>query len=162
MAESDEAGAASVEERIRAAKACQDEGYLLAFHFDPIIEHPDWKEGYRRTVSMLFDAGIKQEKVAWISLGCLRFVPRMREIMAERFQNSLIRTGEFITGSDGKARYFKPVRIELYSSLVGFIREGWPEALIYLCMESPSVWNASLGWAPTGAELAKALDERVR
>lgn len=161
LAASEETGSAPVEERIRAAKLCQDDGYLVAFHFDPIIEHAGWKEGYRRTVSMLFDAGIEQDKVAWISMGCLRFVPRMREIMAERFPGSLIRTGEFITGTDGKTRYFKPIRIEMYSSLVEFIRSGWPEAFIYLCMESRSVWNASLGWTPTNADLAAALDKRV-
>ncbi len=161
LVETEEIGAASVAERIRAARLCQDEGYRLAFHFDPIIEHPGWRESYRQTVEMLFDAGIEHDRVAWISLGCLRFVPRMREIMAERFPESIARTGEFVTGMDGKARYFKPLRIEMYSALASFIKAGWPEVFIYLCMESRSVWQASLGWSPTSSELAAAMDERV-
>ena len=43
----------------------------------------------------------------------------------------------------------------------GMLRAGWPDALVYLCMESRSVWDASLGWSPTSAQLATVLDERV-
>lgn len=160
LAETEETGAAPVAERIRAAKSCQDEGYLLAFHFDPIIEYPAWRDGYRGVVEMLFDAGIRQDRIAWVSLGCLRFVPAMREIMAQRFPESVSRTGEFVTGRDGKMRYFKPVRIEMYSALSEFFRKGWPDVFVYLCMESRSVWRTSLGRAPTSAELAAALDEQ--
>ncbi|GAF93840.1 unnamed protein product, partial [marine sediment metagenome] len=145
IAQSEEIGAPSVADRIQAARRCRDEGYPLAFHFDPIIEHPGWEKGYRQVVEMLFDAGIRSENVAWISLGCLRFVPRVGEIVAERFPKSVIRTGEFITAKDGKRRYFKPVRVEMYRNVVEQLRKGWPDVFIYLCMESPSVWNASLG-----------------
>lgn len=160
IVEADEAGAAPLADRIRAARLCQDEGYRLAFHFDPIIEYPGWRDGYKEVMDMLFDSGIRAEAIAWISLGCLRFVPGMRKIIAERFPGSVVRTGEFINGIDGKMRYFKPIRIEMYRALVNMIQRGWPKVFVYLCMESKSVWEASLEWAPTGRGLAEALDKR--
>jgi spore photoproduct lyase len=162
LVESDEGGAASLEDRIAAARRCQDEGYLLAFHFDPIVEYAGWRDGYRDVVERLFDAGLRQESVAWISLGTLRYPPRVGEIVARRFPRSVIRTGQFVTGDDGKKRYFKPVRIEMYRAIAERIGDGWPDAFTYLCMESAGVWRAALGRQPTRADLAAALDDRVR
>ena len=36
--------AATIDERLQAAAACSSLGYDLAFHFDPIIAYPSWKE----------------------------------------------------------------------------------------------------------------------
>ena len=67
---------------------------------------------------------------------------------------------EFITGLDGKMRYFKPLRIDLYQKMISWIREFAPEVLIYFCMEDDEVWRKSLGFAPTGRwSLPKMLDE---
>ncbi len=162
IAESDEKGAACLDDRIAAARRCQDDGYPLAFHFDPIVEYPGWREGYRDVVRRLFDAGIRQESVAWISMGTLRYPPRTGDIIARRFPRSVIRTGELVSGTDGKKRYFKPVRIEMYRELAAEIAKGWPDAFIYLCMESPGVWQAALGQAPSSQELSRALGDRTR
>jgi spore photoproduct lyase len=162
IAASDEKGAASVDDRIAAARRCQDDGYPLAFHFDPLIEYPGWREGYRGVVQRLFDAGITQESVAWISMGTLRYPPHVGDIIAERFPRSVIRTGELVSGIDGKRRYFKPVRIEMYRELASCIARGWPDAFVYLCMESPSVWRAALGREPDAKQLSDALDDRTR
>lgn len=43
----EEIRAASIDERLEAAGKCADWGYGLGFHFDPIIHHPNWKEGYK-------------------------------------------------------------------------------------------------------------------
>lgn len=159
--ESEERGAASLDRRIAAAVRCRDAGYRLAFHFDPIIRYSDWHSGYASVAEALFDAGIEATNVAWISLGCLRFPPGMPEVIAERFPGSVIRTGRFITGKDGKSRYFKQIRIETYMALAAMLKKGWPDVFIYLCMESREVWQSSLGWSPTAGELSDTLDERV-
>ncbi len=42
----DEHGTASLSERLLAARRCQDAGYRLGFHFDPIVEYPNWEDDY--------------------------------------------------------------------------------------------------------------------
>jgi spore photoproduct lyase len=161
IVESDEAGAPRLDERIRAAARCADEGYRVAFHFDPIVDYPGWREGYRGVIERLFDSGVQEKSVAWISLGTVRYPTGLGDIIAKRFPRSIVRAGEFVSGKDGKKRYFRPLRIEMYREIAGRLAEGWPGAFVYLCMESPSVWRASLGRAPTSRELAAALDDRV-
>jgi hypothetical protein len=47
--------------------------------------------------------------------------------------------GEFIPGLDGKMRYFKPLRIELYQKVVAAIKSLAPNVIIYFCMEDDEV-----------------------
>ncbi len=70
-----------------------------------------------------------------------------------RFPKTKIIYDEFIKGKDGKLRYFKPLRLELYKKIVGFIRErGGKEIPLYFCMESEDIWREALGWIPNGEE----------
>ena len=62
---------ATLEERLAAAAQCARWGYQLAFHFDPIILHAGWEEGYRYTIDRLFQV-VPADSIAWISLGALR------------------------------------------------------------------------------------------
>ena len=135
-------------------------GSPVAFHFDPLIYYPGWETDYRQTVAALFEA-VPPETIAWISLGALRFMPLLKAIMRARFPASRIAEEEFITALDGKQRYFKTLRIEMYSRLREWITRQAPEVLIYLCMESPSVWEAVFGFVPAKGELARLLDRQV-
>jgi hypothetical protein len=42
-----------------------------------------------------------------------------------------------------------------------WLEEALPGAFVYLCMESPRVWQAVWGWSPGEEDLASLLDERV-
>jgi spore photoproduct lyase len=46
----EERWAASLNERLEAAAVCQEKGYVLGFHFDPIFYFPGWEEAYQQTV----------------------------------------------------------------------------------------------------------------
>src|SRR5919204_5259214 len=50
----DEHGTASLEERLDAARRCQERGYRLGFHFDPIIEYPGWERDYEEMIEQTF------------------------------------------------------------------------------------------------------------
>jgi spore photoproduct lyase len=161
IAAGEEHGAPSIRKRLEAARVCQREGYTLGFHFDPLIEHPSWKEEYARTVDLL-DRFIDHSRVIWISLGCLRYMPSLKGVIRKRFPESHILDGEFISGLDGKRRYIKPLRIEMY----GFMKEKLAQWGIgrglYLCMESRDVWSKAFGWAPKNSdELSDYLDSRA-
>ena len=156
---SEERHTASLSARLRAASKCESWGYPLGFHFDPLIIYDGCEEDYRHVLKQLF-AHVSSENIVWISLGTFRFMPALKPVIQKRFPNSKIIYGEFISGLDGKMRYFKPLRIELYRKIASFIREYAPEATIYLCMEDDETWQKSLGFIPSDyGGLPKILDE---
>jgi len=158
----EEKGAPSIRKRIEAAKRCQEEGYVLGFHFDPLILHSEWREGYTKVVDML-DHYIDPDRVIWISLGCLRYMPILKEIARRRHLGSRILHGEFVPGLDQKMRYFKPIRIEMYSYMAEILLKWFKHPGLYLCMESDEVWSRSLGWSPEDSQgLSLYLDARVK
>lgn len=162
VVQTEERRTASLEARLAAAAKCQDHGYPLAFHFDPLIVYPGAETGYRRTVENLF-AVIRPENIVWISLGTFRFMPDLKDVIQERFERSKIIYGEFIRGMDGKMRYFKPLRIRLYQRIISVIREFAPHVTLYFCMEDDEVWEKCLGFTPERfGGLPRMLDESAR
>ena len=156
----EEKQACSITSRIRAAYQCQQWRYKVGFHFDPLIYYPGWEEGYKRVIEEIFEE-IDPASLVWISLGCFRFMPKLKPIIARRFPQSRILYQEFVRGLDGKMRYFQPIRIEMYSKVAAWIRELSPETFIYLCMENQEVWKKSLGYTPrSNRELSGLLDEQ--
>ncbi len=143
----EEAGAASLAERIDAARRCQQWGYRVAFHFDPLLAYPNWKQGYRQLVDQLFTA-VNSGTVAWVSLGALRFMPALKPIIRKRYPTSDILAEEFIQGLDGKLRYFRDLRVEMFRHLGSLLRAVNQNLCIYLCMESEDIWREALGFAP--------------
>lgn len=159
----EEHGAPSIEKRLAAAKKCQEEGFITGFHFDPLIIHESWKDNYKRTVDLM-DRYLDPQKVIWISMGCIRFVPALKPVIKKRHPETIILNGEFIRGLDNKMRYLKPVRIEMYSYMRELL-ENWAgfNPGLYLCMESDEIWQKSLLWSPGESEgLSNYLDDRVR
>lgn len=139
---------ATLDERLQAAVQCAEWGYQLAFHFDPIIDHPGWQEGYAATIEQLFRR-VPREKIAWISLGALRFLPPLKQIAVGRFPKTRIFSEEFINGLDGKRRYFRTRRVELYRYLHGLLKaQAAPQTCLYLCMESDEIWREVFGFTP--------------
>ena len=88
-------------------------------------------------------------------------MPPLKNIIRQRFPASRIADEEFITALDGKKRYYKTQRAEMFARLREWIAALAPEVFVYLCMESPWMWRQVFGDAPTGEELARRLDERA-
>lgn len=143
----EERNTASMSARLKAAARCEGWGYPLAFHFDPLILYEGWESDYRQLIEDIFHA-VSPENVVWISIGSFRFMPSLKPIIQRRFPRSKIVYGEFIKGLDGKMRYFKPLRVDLYKKIVGWIRAVAPETGIYFCMEDETVWEEVLGLVP--------------
>ncbi len=146
----EERGAPPVKKRLEAAGLVSSRGFPVGFHFDPLIIHEGWREGYGEVVRRLLET-IPPERIAWISLGGLRFGPELKPVVRRRFPGSRITGQEFVRGKDGKLRYFRPARIELYRAILGMIRAGGGANVpVYLCMESAEVWKRVLG--PDGGQ----------
>ncbi len=159
---SEEPKAASIEERLEAARRVARWGYFLAFHFDPMIEHKNWRRGYAETIEKLFQA-VDPGRIVWISLGAFRFMPPLKPIVQKRHPRTRILYGEFIRGLDQKMRYFRDIRVELYAFMWEAIRKHAPQTCVYLCMESEDIWREAMGFSPLEKEgLPKMLDDAVR
>ena len=148
IVKTEERSTAGIRARLSAAAKCQAMGYPVAFHFDPLIIYPGCEEEYKKNIELLFTY-ISSDNIVWISLGSFRFMPDLKSIIEQRFDQSKIVYGEFIKGIDGKMRYFKPLRIRFYKKIVSYIREFAPDMTIYFCMEDDEVWFKSLGFTPS-------------
>lgn len=159
---SQERGTASLGARLRAAAQAQAWGYPLAFHFDPMVIYPGCEDHYRMVLERLM-SNVSPENIVWISMGTFRYIPALKSIIEKRFADSDIIHGEFVPGLDGKMRYFKPLRIRLYSLMVKWLRELAPNVTSYLCMEDEQIWELVYGFAPKSrGGLDRMLDESAR
>ncbi|MFV0438491.1 MAG: radical SAM protein [Desulfopila sp.] len=152
---------ATLNERLEAAAQCASWGYRLGFHFDPIIEHDGWQQGYRQTIDALYRA-VPAEAIVWISLGALRYLPKLKDIGMFRFPKTRMYFQEFVEGLDGKSRYFRDSRVRLYREIYTMLqRYVAPSTCIYFCMESDEIWREVMGFVPAERGGVPALLERA-
>jgi len=136
----EEPGAAPLRHRLEAARKVSEAGFGLAFHFDPVFADAFDSGGYTELLEMLAPF---HGKVAWASLGTLRYAPSLRDCAAPRPWMG----AEMLPGPDGKLRYLMRRRVAIFRALAPAIREtlGAP---VYLCMEYAPVWKAVFGCLP--------------
>lgn len=162
IAEREELKTASIDQRIECASRCQQAGYRIGFHFDPLVYYSGWKADYFAVVDQIF-ATLDQSRIAWISLGGLRFPRGLREIVQQRFPRSPLPYGELVPCPDGKRHYFRPLRQEMYSALLDRIRRHSDRDLVYLCSESRAVWEKVFQSPPRcDKELDQKMNELVQ
>lgn len=145
----EEASAPGLAVRLKAMEQVQKKGYKIGIHFDPIIYCKNWKTYYETLVKEIARI-INPARIAWWSLGALRFPYSLREHIFTH-KDSLLFEGELIKGYDDKYRYFKPLRMELFrfvrQRLYSDISRDLP---LYLCMEDEEAWRELLpGIEPT-------------
>lgn len=146
-----ERGTAPIAARLAAARRVAAAGYKVGIHFDPMIEHAGWAEGYRDLVAAVAEA-LPLARVAWVSMGALRFSPGLRSKVRTRFPGSPLLAGEQARSADGKWRDFQPLRVDMYRRVRGFVEDALPGVPLYLCMETPDVWQRVFGAPPPGEQ----------
>jgi len=145
---SEESGTASLYRRIASIQKTIDSGYLVGLHFDPMIYHDGWEDRYRKLVKELFSA-VSAERVAWISIGSLRFNPEMKKKIENNYPDSRLTSAEMVLGDDAKVRYVKPLRVQMYELLNEELNKHISQInLVYLCMERWDVWDKVFGYHP--------------
>jgi spore photoproduct lyase len=135
-----EVGTAGLEERIGAAKRCQEHGYRIRLRIDPGILYPEWRQDYaeliRRSLAVLEPENI--------TLGMLRLLPGHFHLARRAYGNRGTQLQRMVlpeTASDGKHRYSLEQRVEFYRSLADMIRSSNKQTSIGLCRETPEVWD---------------------
>ena len=157
---------ARLDERLEAARKASDAGYKVSFHFDPMVNYPDWEKGYQELVEQILDI-LPSDRIAWISLGTLRYISSLKSIVGERFPKSRIFLGEFVPGEDGKMRYLKKIRQRLFRNVQQKVSQLAPEIPTYLCMENSSVWKKTMPLRPQNfvdveSHIADSLQQRFK
>ena len=151
---------ASLENRLMAMKKVVQAGYLVGLHFDPMIYYKGWEEGYTTLIREVFKH-VSPDRLAWISVGSLRFNPEMKKKMVENFPASTLTSEEMVKGDDGKLRYVKPLRYEMYDLFFSELRKAVGlddlspmteiskhKPIVYYCMERWDVWEHTFGESP--------------
>lgn len=136
-----EKGTANLEERVAAARACQQAGWRIRYRFDPLMLYDGWEDDYAAAV----ECALTQTEPENITLGTLRFLPGHPKLAADAYgrRGRVLYVGRFIGGaSDHKLRYPPQDRIACYSHIIELIRNFNRSVSIGLCKESPEVWSA--------------------
>lgn len=152
---------ASIEERLVAAKeAYEASGCNLSFHFEPIIPIQNWKTKYIEIFDLI-DKYLKDVEIGWFSMGTFRFPKGFQEYVENYHPNTGIFAEEFYPCGDGKIRYFRPLREELYAFIRNEILKRFPKSVVYMCMETPEVWERVVGHKVAKDELLKLMQSRI-
>jgi len=153
---------ASLAARLQAARRCREAGYLIGLHFDPLLYYPGWEADYEPFVDQVFET-LAPENIAALSMGSLRFAPALEPVVRQRFAKSRIMDAELFPGPDGKMRYFKPLRVEMYANMRSWLRRYIDDDQLYLCMESQDIWHKVFGQAPAcSMEVERRIQSGVR
>jgi spore photoproduct lyase len=147
LVKTEEHRSAGILKRLESAQKAVQKGYLIGFHFDPIIYSNNWESDYVKLIDTM-SACLPDENIAWISLGALRYPTLLKQIARNRFPSSPIFSGEQITGKDGKTRYLRPLRQKMFEVIYNQLHSVWPKAFIYFCMESEEIWKTVSGRSP--------------
>jgi spore photoproduct lyase len=161
LAESEELYAATVEERLEAASRAVRHGYHVAFHFDPIIPYAGWEQAYTDLVARMFS--VARGRIAWISLGCLRFYRGLKLVAEQRFPEDPHLYGEFLLDPiDNKMRYPSHLREKVFKHMLELIRSADPAVPVYLCMEDERMWARVFGHDLTPIQVEADLTRPLR
>lgn len=132
-----ERGAPSPVARMRAARAWQDAGFRVGVRLDPVVRMPGWEAAYAGLIAQLADK-LDPAALESIVLGGLRFVPDLAKVARSRGRGKIF-VDEFVLCTDGKMRYFRPIRQAMYRDLIHMIRPRFRGVRVEVCMETSSV-----------------------
>ncbi len=133
----------SFEERLRAAKSCQEAGYTVGVRLDPIVRVEGWEEEYKDMIERLLGM-LDTKRIDYISLGTLKHNKVLFEAIKKRFPGSPAVLGEIFPSGDGKYKYLKFLRIDVYRKMISWIRKIDDDLGIELSLESKDVADAVL------------------
>jgi len=136
-----EFGTASLDERIESAVKLQNAGFKIGIRIDPMINIENCNAEYGEMTDKIFSK-LDHNKIANIGIGALRYRKGLKQLVTRETKTDLF-YNEIIVGIDGKERYFKTIRIDMYKTVVEKIK-SYGEFEIYLGMEPEYIWQEVL------------------
>jgi len=141
----EEHGTAALDKRLDAARKMADAGFLVGFHFHPIVHYDQWQQDYQRVVEQL-GSSFSPEEVALVSMGTLTYIKSvMREIRKRAIPTQILKMP--MVDSNGKQSYPDEIKLSLFSHVYSCFPQSWKEDVFYyLCMESRRLWKPVFGY----------------
>ncbi|MGI9553725.1 MAG: SPL family radical SAM protein [Thermodesulfobacteriota bacterium] len=127
-----------LDNRIEAAKKCQDYGYTVGIRLDPIFNYKGWESDYREMVEKILTE-LVHDKIDYITLGTVKMHKNLIDAVYKRFPETRIMREELIPAGDGKFRPIKFDRVKIYRSMTDWIKNLAPEIRIDLSIETEEV-----------------------
>jgi spore photoproduct lyase len=128
----------SLRERLDAARRCQAAGYVVGVRLDPVIIYEGWEEDYRGMVEEIL-IKLDPERIDYISLGTIKLHKLLIDAIRVRFPDSPTVTAELFPAVDGKYRYLKFQRVDVYRKIVSWIRQLDENVSVDLSIETDEV-----------------------
>jgi spore photoproduct lyase len=126
-------------DRLKAARKVQEAGYEVRLRIDPVVRYSTWEKDYRRLMEMIFD----HVKPSRITIGEYRPAEGLSSHIKTRFpESSLLKVNGSLIAEEGKLRYPREYRIEMFRAIAAGIRCYSKKVQIALCKETPQVWKA--------------------
>lgn len=142
--ENEEHLAASLEQRIQAAKKVSDKGVLIGFHFHPIVHYDNYLKEYEEVFKMLINT-FDSKKVALVSFGTLTFIkPVIQKIRTRNFKSKILQMP--FTNANGKQSYSLEIKKEMFKHAYDCFKPWHKDVYFYLCMEDKSLWKEVFGY----------------
>lgn len=141
----EEHGTASLEKRFTAARKVADAGYVVGFHFHPIVHYRNWQQDYQMVIEQLTTHFAPQE-VALVSMGTLTYIKSvMREIRKRAIPSQILKMP--MVNADGKQSYPDDIKLSLFSHCYNYFPDSWKAGVFfYLCMENQRFWKPVFGY----------------
>lgn len=144
ICENEEHLAATLEQRLEAAKKVSDKGVLVGFHFHPIVVYENYLKEYEEVYKTLinnFDA----KKVVLVSFGTLTFIkPVIQKIRTRNFKSKILQMP--FTNANNKQSYSLETKKEMFKHAYTCFKPWHKEVFFYLCMEDESLWKEVFGY----------------
>ena len=142
--ENEEHLAASLDQRLAAAKALSDKGVLIGFHFHPIVAYENYLEEYEEVYKTLI-RNFNSKKVVLISFGTLTFIkPVINKIRSRNFKSKILQMP--FENANNKASYSLDEKRKMFKHAYESFTPWHKDVYFYLCMEDQSLWKEVFGY----------------
>ena len=135
---------ASLEERIKSARALADIGVLVGFHFHPIIVYEGYEKEYEAIAKKLLESFTCKE-VALVSMGTLTFIkPVLKKLRQRAIDSKILQMP--LTDASGKLSYPLQIKEQMFKMLYKAFTPWHEKVFFYMCMEDESLWQKVFGY----------------
>jgi spore photoproduct lyase len=126
---------ASVDLRISALAAYARAGYRIALKLEPALLLHGWEGAYERFLAEAV-AILGTARPEHVSLGCFRYRPELDEAIRRGFPRNRLSDAAREEYLPQRYSYPGTLREQFYRFMASRLREVWPDARLYLSMES--------------------------
>lgn len=148
---------ATLDDRLQAARTMADRGFLVGFHFHPMIWYEGWEKGYSETVAKV-KALFSPEEIGFISMGAITFIKPVIKSIRKKGIPSKMTQHAFTQNPEGKLTYQEEVKTQMFRHLYQSFSEWHGRVFFYICMEKEYFWHKTFGWSyPTNEQFEEDI-----